>query len=133
NELIKAWQPGSKILLLNFPTNPTGGVADRPCLEQLARFAQQKDLIVVTDEVYAELTFEGKHVSLASLPGMKERTIFLHGVSKAFAMTGFRIGYACAPAPIIEAMMKVHQYSMMCAPIVSQEAAIEAFTNGDES
>jgi len=133
NELIKAWQPGCKVLLLNFPTNPTGGVADRACLEQHARFAQDKDLIVITDEVYAELTFEGKHVSLASLPGMKERTLFLHGVSKAFAMTGFRIGYACGPAPLIEAMMKVHQYAMMCAPIVSQEAAIEAFTNGDES
>jgi len=132
-ELAKAWQPGCKVLLLNFPTNPTGGVADRARLEQIARFAQEKDLIVVTDEVYAELTFEGKHVSLASLPGMKDRTIFLHGVSKAFAMTGFRIGYACAPAPVIEAMMKVHQYSMMCAPIVSQEAAIEAFTNGDEA
>src|ERR1041385_3062031 len=127
--LEKAWQPGCKILLLNFPTNPTGGVVDRPRLEQIARFAREKDLIVVSDEVYSELTFEGRHVSLASLPGMKERTIFLHGVSKAFAMTGFRIGYACAPTPIIEAKMKVHQYSMMCAPIVSQEAAVEAFTN----
>jgi aminotransferase len=127
-----AWQPGCKMLLLNFPTNPTGGVVEHTRLEAIAAFAREKDLIVVTDEVYAELTFEGKHVSLASLPGMKERTVFLHGVSKAFAMTGFRIGYACAPAPIIEAMMKVHQYSMMCAPILSQEASIEAFTNGDD-
>ena len=130
-DLAKAWQPGCKVLLLNFPTNPTGGVANRACLEAIARFASERDLIVITDEVYAELTFEGRHLSLATLPGMKERTIFLHGVSKAFAMTGFRIGYACAPPAIIEAMMKVHQYSMMCAPILSQEAAIEAFTNGD--
>ena len=133
NALIKSWQPGCRVLLLNFPTNPTGGIANRSCLEQIARFACEKDLVVITDEVYAELTFAGKHVSLASLPGMKERTIFLHGVSKAFAMTGFRIGYACAPAPLIEAMMKVHQYAMMCAPIVSQEASIEAFNNGDEA
>ena len=120
------------MLLLNFPTNPTGGVVDCARLEAIADFARENDLIVVTDEVYAELTYDGRHVSLSSLPGMKERTVFLHGVSKAFAMTGFRIGYACAPAPIIEAMMKVHQYSMMCAPILSQEAAIEAFTNADE-
>jgi len=130
--LRSAWEPGCRMLLLNFPTNPTGGVIDRGRLEAIAAFAQEKDLIVVTDEVYAELTYDGKHVSLATLPGMKERTVFLHGVSKAFAMTGFRIGYACAPAPIIEAMMKVHQYSMMCAPILSQEAAIEALTNADE-
>lgn len=130
-DLAKAWQPGCKVLLLNFPTNPTGGVADRARLEAIARFASERDLIVVTDEVYAELTFEGRHISLATLPGMKDRTIFLHGVSKAFAMTGFRIGYACAPPAIIEAMMKVHQYAMMCAPILSQEASIEAFTNGD--
>jgi aminotransferase len=132
-DLAKAWQPGCKLLLLNFPTNPTGGVADRARLEAIARFATERDLIVITDEVYAELTYEGRHLSLATLPGMKERTIFLHGVSKAFAMTGFRIGYACAPPAIIEAMMKVHQYSMMCAPILSQEASIEAFTNGDEA
>jgi aminotransferase len=130
--LRSAWEPGCKMLLLNFPTNPTGAVADLATLQAIARFAQEKDLIVLTDEVYAELTYSGKHVSLASLPGMKERTVFLHGVSKAFAMTGFRIGYACAPAPIIEAMMKVHQYSMMCAPILSQEAAVEALTNGDD-
>jgi aminotransferase len=133
DDLAKAWQPGCKILMLNFPTNPTGGVVERARLEKIATFTREKDLIVVTDEVYAELTYDAKHVSLASLAGMKERTIFLHGVSKAFAMTGFRIGYACAPAPIVEAMMKVHQYSMMCAPILSQEASIEAFTNGDDA
>ena len=86
----------------------------------------EKDLIVLSDEIYSELTFEGVHTSIASIPGMKERTIFLHGFSKAFAMTGWRIGYACGPAALIEAMMKVHQYSMLCASIISQEAAIEA-------
>ena len=87
----------------------------------------------MTDEIYSELTFEGEHVSVASLPGMKERTIFLHGFSKAYAMTGFRIGYACGPRELIEAMMKIHQYSMLCASIISQEAAIEALINGDDA
>ena len=126
----KAWQPGCKILLLNFPTNPTGGTADRIKLERLARFAVEKDLIVISDEIYAELTYEGEHVSIASLPGMKERTILLHGFSKGFAMTGFRVGFACGPDWLIEAMMKIHQYCMMCAPILSQEAAVEALRNG---
>ena len=125
-----AWEPGCKVLMLNFPTNPTGGVTERAKLEQLARFAVEKDLLVISDEIYSELTFEGEHTSIASLPGMQERTIFLHGFSKAFAMTGFRIGYACGPQGLIEAMMKVHQYSMLCAPILSQEAAIEALKNG---
>jgi len=125
-----AWQPGCKALMLNFPTNPTGGVADRAVLERIARFAVEKDLVVLSDEIYAELTFEGEHVSIATLPGMRERTVFLHGLSKAFAMTGFRIGYACGPAALIEAMMKVHQYCMMCAPILSQIAAIEAMKHG---
>ena len=126
----QAWEPGCKVLMLNFPTNPTGGVTERAKLEQLARFAVEKDLLVISDEIYSELTFEGEHTSIASLPGMRERTIFLHGFSKAFAMTGFRIGYACGPQDLIEAMMKVHQYSMLCAPILSQEAAVEALKNG---
>ncbi|PXA05290.1 pyridoxal phosphate-dependent aminotransferase [Coraliomargarita sinensis] len=128
--VIEAWEPGVKVLLLNFPTNPTGGVTEKAKLEKLAKFAVEKDLLVISDEIYSELTFEGEHTSIASLPGMKERTIFLHGFSKAFAMTGFRIGYACGPQVLIEAMMKVHQYSMLCAPILSQEAAIEALKNG---
>jgi aminotransferase len=128
-----AWEPGCKALVLNFPTNPTGGVIERERLERIARFAVAKDLVVISDEIYAELTFEGEHVSIATLPGMRERTIFLHGVSKAFAMTGWRIGYACAPAELTEAMMKVHQYCMMCASIMSQEAAREALTNGAEA
>lgn len=131
--LARAWQPGCKVLVLNFPTNPTGGVIDRVRLERIANFCREKDLLVISDEIYAELTYEGEHVSIASLPGMRERTIFLHGVSKAWAMTGFRLGFACAPPDLIEAMMKVHQYAMMCAPILSQEAATEAFRNGDES
>ena len=129
----KLWEPGCKVLLLNFPTNPTGGVTERKKLEQLAKFAVEKDLLVISDEIYSELTFEGEHKSIASLPGMKERTLFLHGFSKGFAMTGFRIGYACGPDSLIEAMMKVHQYSMLCAPILSQEAAIEALKNGMSS
>jgi len=125
-----AWQPGAKLLVLNLPCNPTGGTCDRAQIEAIAKFAVEKDLLVLSDEIYSELTFEGVHTSIASLPGMKERTIYLHGFSKAFAMTGWRIGYACGPAALIEAMMKVHQYSMMCASILSQEAAIEALVRG---
>jgi aminotransferase len=129
-KVAEAWEPGCKVLILNFPTNPTGGVTERDKLEKIAKFAVEKDLLIISDEIYSELTFEGQHTSIASLPGMKDRTIFLHGFSKAFAMTGFRIGYACGPKPLVEAMMKIHQYSMLCAPILSQEAAIEALKNG---
>jgi aminotransferase len=127
-----AWVPGCKMLMLNLPCNPTGGTCNRTQLEAIAKFAIEKDLLVLSDEIYSELTFEGEHVSIASFPGMKERTIFLHGFSKAFAMTGWRIGYACGPAALIEAMMKVHQYSMMCASIISQEGAIEALQRGED-
>ena len=122
--------PRSKMLVLNFPTNPTGGTMERAELLRIAELACRHNLIVITDEIYSELTFEGEHVSIASLPGMLERTIFLHGFSKAYAMTGFRIGYACGPTELIEAMMKVHQYSMLCASIISQEAALEAIQHG---
>ena len=122
--------PKSKVLMLSFPTNPTGGTMTRQQLLEIAEVAKRHDLLVLTDEIYSELTFEGEHVSIASLPGMAERTIFLHGFSKAYAMTGFRIGYACGPAPLIDAMMKVHQYAIMCASIIAQEAAIEALTHG---
>ena len=128
-----AWQPGCKVLVLNFPTNPTGGTANRQKLEEIAKFAIEKDLLVASDEIYSELTFEGDHVSIASLPGMRERTVFLHGFSKAFAMTGFRIGYACGPAGVIDGMLKIHQYGIMCASIISKEAAVEALKNGRES
>ncbi len=124
--------PRSKVLMLNFPTNPTGATMRREELENIAALCRRHDLIVVTDEIYSELTYDGgEHTSIAALPGMKERTIFLHGFSKAFAMTGFRIGYACAPAPLIEAMMKIHQYGILCASITSQEAAIEALQHGE--
>ncbi len=125
--------PRSKVLMLSFPTNPTGGTMTREQLLEIAAVVRRHDLLVLTDEIYSELTFEGEHVSIASLPGMLERTIFLHGFSKAFAMTGFRIGYACGPADLIEAMMKVHQYAIMCASIIAQEAAIEALARGDRA
>lgn len=127
----KAISPKSRVLILNFPTNPTGGTLSETELKAIAEIAVKEDLIVISDEIYAELTFEGKHISIASLPGMKDRTVFLHGLSKAFAMTGFRIGYACGPEPIIEAMLRIHQYSMLCASIISQDAALEALINGE--
>jgi len=129
--IAKAVAPRSKVLVLNFPTNPTGGTMTRAELEQIAALVLRHNLLLITDEIYSELTFEGEHVSIASLPGMAERTIFLHGFSKAYAMTGFRIGYACGPADLIEAMMRIHQYSMLCASIISQEAAIEALQSGE--
>jgi aminotransferase len=118
--------PKTKVLMLNFPNNPTGGVMSREDLEDIAAFARERDLIVITDEIYGELTYDTPHTSIVSLPGMKERTIFLHGFSKAWAMTGFRLGYACGPAELIEAMMKIHQYTMLCASSLAQKAAIEA-------
>jgi aminotransferase len=123
--------PRSKVLMLNFPTNPTGGTMMRDELLKISALVQRHNLVVLTDEIYSELTFEGEHVSIASLPGMLERTIFLHGFSKAYAMTGFRIGYACGPTEIIDAMMKIHQYSMLCASIISQEAALQAIQFGE--
>jgi aminotransferase len=127
----KAITPKSKVLVLNFPTNPTGGTMTRTDLLKIADVVLRHNLLVITDEIYSELTFEGEHTSIASLPGMRERTIFLHGFSKAYAMTGFRIGYACGPVELIEAMMKIHQYSMLCASIISQEAATEAILHGE--
>ena len=120
--------PKTKVLMLNFPNNPTGAVMSRSDLEDIAAFARERDLIVITDEIYGELTYDSPHTSIASLPGMAERTIFLHGFSKAWAMTGFRLGYACGPAELVEAMMKIHQYTMLCASSLSQKAAIEALT-----
>jgi len=122
----------TKVLVLNFPTNPTGGTMIREELQAIAKLAVKHNLIVITDEIYAELTFEGEHVSIACLPAMQERTIFLHGFSKAYSMTGFRIGFACGPKTLIGAMTRIHQYSMLCASIVSQEAALEALRNGKE-
>ena len=124
--------PKTRVLMLNFPTNPTGAVMPDDELKKIAALCIKHDIIVITDEIYSELRYdEEEHLSIASLPGMRERTILLHGFSKAYSMTGFRLGYACAPAPLIEAMMKIHQYAMLCAPITSQAAALEALQNGD--
>ncbi len=126
-ELRKLITPRSKVLLLNFPCNPTGAVADEATLREIADIVTANHMIVITDEIYSELVYDDCNlVSIAALPGMKDRTIFLHGFSKAFAMTGFRIGYAMAPRPILDAMYKIHQYAIMCAPITAQEAAAEA-------
>jgi aminotransferase len=133
-DLEKAVTKKTRVLMLNFPTNPTGAVMPVEELKKIAAFAAKHDLVILTDEIYSELTYDGvPHHSIAALPGMKERTVFLHGFSKAFAMTGWRIGYACGPADIIEAMMKIHQYSMLCAPIMAQEAAVEALERGTRS
>ena len=128
-DLEKAITPRTKALLLNYPNNPTGAALTPEEAKEIAEFVAEHDLILITDEIYAELTYDRAHVSVASFPGLRERTIFLHGFSKAWAMTGYRIGYACAPPVLTDAMMKIHQYTMLCAPILSQEAALEALKN----
>ncbi|MDB5084443.1 MAG: yugH3 [Bacilli bacterium] len=130
-DLEAAITPLSKAVILCYPSNPTGSTLSRADLEQLAEVIIRHDLFVIADEIYAELTYQGEHVSIASLPGMKERTILVSGMSKAFAMTGWRIGYACTNAEILHGMYKIHQYSIMCAPITGQMAAIEALTRGE--
>ena len=133
-DLEKTITPKTRVLMLNFPTNPTGAVMPLEELKKIADLAVKHDLVVLSDEIYSELTYdEVPHHSIAALPGMKERTVLLHGFSKAFAMTGWRIGYACGPADIIEAMMKIHQYSILCAPVMAQEAALEALERGQRS
>lgn len=124
--------PKTKILMVNFPTNPTGATLSAEQAKDIADFVKEHDLLLITDEVYAELTYDHEHFSPATQPDMKDRTIFLHGFSKAWAMTGFRLGFACAPEPLLEAMMKIHQYTMLCAPILSQKAATEALQNPGE-
>ena len=130
-EIEKRITPKTKALLLGYPNNPTGAVMDREGLRRVAEVAQRHDLLVVSDEIYERLVYGVKHTCFASLPGMKERTILLSGFSKAYAMTGWRIGYAAAREEIIEAMMKIHQYTMMCAPTMGQMAAIEALREGE--
>ncbi len=133
-DLERAVTPRTRAVMLNFPTNPTGGTMTADELAGIAEVIVKHDLVVLSDEIYSELTYDGGvHTSIASLPGMKERTVLLHGLSKAFAMTGWRIGFACAPAELIEAMMKIHQYSILCAPIMGQDAAIEALERGAQS
>lgn len=123
--------PKTKVLMLNFPTNPTGSIAPLETLKKIAEICIKHDIFVLTDEIYSELRYDGvEHTSIASLPGMKERTLLLHGFSKAFAMTGLRLGYACGPRELIEMMVKVHSYTMICPTITSQEAGIEALQHG---
>ncbi|MCR8657933.1 aminotransferase class I/II-fold pyridoxal phosphate-dependent enzyme [Paenibacillus endoradicis] len=130
--LRKSITPKSKVLILCYPSNPTGGIMTYEDWLPIAKVVEENDLIVISDEIYAELTYGSKHVSFAAIPGMKDRTILVSGFAKAFAMTGWRIGYACGHSDIISAMLKIHQYTVMCAPVMSQYAAIEALTNGLE-
>jgi len=131
-DLEKAITAKSKVLLMCYPSNPTGAVMTREELLAVARIAEKYDLLVISDEIYSELSYEGEHFSFASLPGMKDRTVLVNGFSKSYAMTGWRIGYAAAPEEIMSAMTKIHQYTIMCAPVMGQMAAIEALKNGDE-
>ena len=131
-ELEEAITEKTKILVLPFPNNPTGAIMERKDLEEIAEVIIKHDIFVISDEIYAELTYKEKHVSIVEIPGMQERTILINGFSKAFAMTGWRLGYACGPKEIIAQMLKIHQFAIMCAPTTSQYAAIEALRNGDE-
>lgn len=131
-EIEEACTDKTKILILPFPNNPTGSIMEKEELEKIAKVIIEKDLYVLSDEIYAELTYKGKHVSITTIEGMKERTILINGFSKSYAMTGWRLGYACAPQKILEQMLKIHQYAIMCAPTTSQYAAVEALRNGDK-
>jgi len=131
-ELEAAITDKTKILILPYPNNPTGAIMEREDLEKIAKIIIEKDIFVMSDEIYSALTYKGKHVSIASLDGMKERTILINGFSKSYAMTGWRLGYACGPEEIIKQMTKIHQYAIMCAPTISQYAAIEALRHGDD-
>lgn len=131
-ELEEAITDKTKVLILPFPNNPTGAIMEKKDLEAIAEVIIRHDLFVISDEIYAELTYKGEHVSIATIPGMQERTILINGFSKAYAMTGWRLGYACGPANIIEQMVKIHQFAIMCAPTTSQYAAVEALRNGDD-
>ena len=132
DELEEAITDKTKLLVLPFPNNPTGAIMERKDLEAIAEVILKHDIFVMSDEIYSELTYTEKHVSIVELPGMRERTILINGFSKAYAMTGWRLGYACGPAEIIAQMTKIHQFAIMCAPSTSQYAAIEALKNGDE-
>ena len=131
-ELLEHITDKTKILVLPFPNNPTGAILEMEDLKAIAKVCIEKNIYVISDETYAELTYKGKHHSIAELEGMKERTIYINGFSKAYAMTGWRLGYACAPNEIIKEMTKIHQFAIMCAPTISQYAAIEALRNGDK-
>ena len=130
-ELVDAITEKTKLLILPFPNNPTGAIMEKKDLEAIAEVILKHDIFVMSDEIYSELTYKDKHVSIAELPGMQERTILINGFSKAYAMTGWRLGYACGPREIIQQMTKIHQFAIMCAPTTSQCAAVEALKNGD--
>ena len=130
-QLLDAITDKTKILIMPFPNNPTGAIMTREDLEDIAEVVREHDLFVISDEIYSELTYSGDHVSIASLPGMQERTIVINGFSKSYAMTGWRLGYACGPQAIIKQMLKIHQFAIMCAPTLSQYAAISAVRDGD--
>ena len=133
-ELRAAITPRTKALILPYPCNPTGAIMERADLEAIAEVLRETNILVISDEIYAELTFgDASHVSIASIDGMQERTVLINGFSKTFSMTGWRLGYACGPKPIMEQLTKIHQYAIMCAPTTSQYAAIEALRNGDEA
>lgn len=131
-EILEKVTDKTKLLVLPYPNNPTGAIMEKKDLEAIAKVIIEKDLFVITDEIYGELTYNGKHTSIISLPGMQERTILINGFSKAYAMTGWRLGYACGPKEIIGQMIKIHQFAIMCAPTTSQYAGVEALRNGDE-
>ena len=131
-ELRDAITDKTKVLILPFPNNPTGAIMEKADLEAIAEVIRENDIFVISDEIYSELSYKEKHVSIVSLPGMQERTVLINGFSKAYAMTGWRLGYACAPALIMEQMTKIHQFAIMCAPTTSQYAAVEALRNGDD-
>ncbi len=131
-ELEAAITEKTKLLVLPFPNNPTGAILEKKDLEELAEVIIKHDIFVMSDEIYAELTYKEKHTSIVEIPGMKERTILINGFSKAYAMTGWRLGYACGPKEIIAQMLKIHQFAIMCAPTTSQYAAVEALRNGDD-
>lgn len=131
-ELRDAITEKTKVLILPFPNNPTGAIMERKDLEEIAQVIEEKDIFVISDEIYSELTYKGDHVSIVNIPGMQERTILINGFSKSYAMTGWRLGYACGPETIIQQMVKIHQFAIMCAPTTSQYAAVEALKNGDE-
>ncbi len=130
-KLLEKLTPRTKILIMPFPNNPTGAIMEKEDLEKIARIVIEKDLFVISDEIYCELTYKGKHTTIASLPGMRERTVLINGFSKSYAMTGWRLGYAAAPKEILAQMLKIHQFAIMCAPTTSQYAAISALRNGD--
>ncbi len=130
-ELLDAISPKTKILVMPFPNNPTGAIMEKEDLEEIAKICIEKDIFVISDEIYSALTYKGEHVSIASLPGMKERTVTINGFSKSHAMTGWRLGYACGPEVILQQMLKIHQFAIMCAPTTSQYAAVEALRSGD--